>query len=115
MATTKPVPNPHRPNIWGMLRDIIIASINKGQLLLLMTGLLLALMIWKMPSEDVSKLFFAIMNEFKSFYFLGWFLSALLIVAWTFSGRVTNRGYKRELGRMNAEIERLHSQLVTKK
>src|SRR5579871_4151861 len=45
-----------------MLRDVLIASLNKGQFLAALGALLLASLIVKMSSEDVGKLVFRLLR-----------------------------------------------------
>jgi hypothetical protein len=103
--------NPFRPNLWGMLRDVLIASINKGQLLLCMVGFLLGLMIYKMPGQDVSKLFYDVIRQFKSIYYLGWTISGCLIVAWSLVHRQMRKGFSKESIRLHKEINELQKSI----
>lgn len=48
--------NYYRPNFWGMVRDIIIASINKGQFLLMGGWLIIFVLILKVDSNEASHL-----------------------------------------------------------
>lgn len=72
--------NYSRPNIWGMIRDVMIASLNKGQFLLGIVGLIIIILVAKLPSKDVSTLFFGIIELFKSSHFLGWTLSCVFLL-----------------------------------
>src|SRR5687768_5813132 len=59
------------------LRDVLIASINKGQFPFAMLGLVLLTLIVKMPSEDVSKLVFRLVDGVERASLLGYLLSLL--------------------------------------
>ena len=54
--------NYHRPNVWGMIRDVCFASLNKGQFPLAIFGGILVILILKLPDEDASKLILQLLN-----------------------------------------------------
>ncbi|MDB5278830.1 MAG: hypothetical protein JWR61_3785 [Ferruginibacter sp.] len=104
--------NPYRPNVWGMIRDIMVHAINKGQLPVTGLILLLGLVVFKMPAEDVSKLMYATIRQFKTLYYLGWTLDGVIIVTWVIVQRKLTRGYRRELDRINNENQELQKKLL---
>jgi hypothetical protein len=65
-----------------MLRDVLVASINKGQFPIAMVGIIFLAMIVKMPDADVTKLAFQILDDLKTLHLLGYFLTLVVIILW---------------------------------
>lgn len=65
-----------------MLRDVFCASINKGQLPILLVGIIFLVMVVRMPPEDVSKLAFQTLEELKNLHLLGYATTVLVLVLW---------------------------------
>lgn len=95
--------NYYRPNFWGMVRDIIIASINKGQFLLMGGWLIIFVLILKVDSNEASHL----LRNFKTLLIdlriLGWSLSGITIVGWYFNLKFVRRSFHREMNRISRE------------
>ena len=75
----------NRPNFWGMVRDIVIASMNKG--LFLVTGLwiLLFVLIVKLSPEDSRLILKEIFCIFTNWKILGWFLFLFSVIGWIYN------------------------------
>lgn len=80
------------------LRDVLIASINKGQFPFAILGLILLALIMKMPPEDVSRL----VDGVERGSLFGYLLSLLLLAGWYVHARY-QRVITQELERMAAE------------
>jgi hypothetical protein len=83
MATTpkKPQPpNPYRPNMWGMIQNVLINATNRGQIIAGFLGIIVLIGILKMPPADVSKLFFQTMATFKTFSMYGWIIACIILL-----------------------------------
>ena len=65
-----------------MLRDVLVAAINKGQLPPLFAGVIFLVMIIKMPDADVSRLAFEIVQDLKTLHLLGYFLFVVTLIFW---------------------------------
>lgn len=91
------------------LRDVLIASINKGQFPFAILGLVVLTLILKMPSGDVSKLVFRLVDGVERGSFLGYLLSLLLLVGWYVHARYQRRVIAAEIERMAAERNTLQS------
>jgi hypothetical protein len=91
------------------LRDVLIASINKGQFPFAILGLLLLTLIVKMPPEDVSKLVFRLVDGVERGSLLGYLLSLLFLVGWYVHARYQRRVITAEIERMAAERNTLQS------
>lgn len=91
------------------LRDVLIASINKGQFPLAVLGLVLLTLILKMPPADVSKRVFRLVDGVERGSLLGYLLSLLLLGGWYIHARYQRRVIAEELDRMAAERNTLQS------
>jgi len=97
-------------SVWATaLRDVLIASINKGQFPFAILGLVLLTLILKMPSEDVSKLVFRLVDGAERDSLSGYFLSLLFLVGWYAHARYQRRVISGEIVRMAAERNALQS------
>jgi hypothetical protein len=85
------------------LRDVLIASINKGQFPFAILGLVLLTLIVKMPPADVSKLVFRLVDGVEQGSLLGYLLSLLFLIGWYVHARYQRRVIAGEIERMAAE------------
>jgi hypothetical protein len=95
-----------------MLRDVFIASINKGQFPLAIAGGLAALLILKMPPEDVSRLVFRIFEGLKHGWLAGYVISALSLGGWFFHARFQRRIINDEMTRISNERNKSQSKAM---
>lgn len=107
--------NSHKTNLWGMIRDVCVASMNKGQFPIAIFGAIIIILILKMSSEDSSKLVFELMGKFSSLYLLGWFLFIVVIMCWYFSNKNLRRIQALEMKRVTEEKKILQEQLTKRK
>jgi len=91
------------------LRDVLIASINKGQFPFAILGLVLLALIMRMPPEDVSKLVFRLLDGLERGSLLGYLLSLLFLAGWYVHARYQRRVISGEIARMAAERNMLQS------
>jgi len=105
----------NRPNLWGMIQNISIASLNKGQFPIAMVTILLLILIIKLPPEDASKLLFDILELLKSMHILGWILSLISLVAWYLNTKHIRKIHVIEVNRIAEEKKELQQQLLGKK
>ena len=89
-------------NVWSMIADIAVAAINRGQFLPLCLFALVAFIVWKMPSEDVSKLVFRIFDVVDS-TILGYFLFGLACLGWICHARWQRRIFESDIDRIGRE------------
>lgn len=93
------------------IRDIVIAAMNKGQLLPLgMLGVIL-LALYRMPAEDVSSLMFGLVDGTAS-GLLGWIVAVLSLMGWYAHARFQRRTHADEMKRVGDEKKALHEQLL---
>ncbi|MEJ1962627.1 MAG: hypothetical protein WDO56_14220 [Gammaproteobacteria bacterium] len=91
-----------------MLRDVLVASINKGQFPFALVGLVVLVSLLKMPPADVSKLVFRVVDSLSSGWWGGYALTLLVSIAWSAHARFLQRA-------LNAEVRRTslaHAKLV---
>ena len=58
-----------------MLRDVFLASIDRGQFLFAIVGFVIVIVILKMPSKDVSRLAFRLLDSIANGKALGYVLA----------------------------------------
>lgn len=63
-----------RVNVWTMIRDVFVASINKGQFPLALAGFITLFALLKMPGDDVSKLVFRVFDAIENGCLVGYVL-----------------------------------------
>jgi hypothetical protein len=98
-----------------MLRDVFIASINKGQFLFAIVGFVVAIMILKMPAADVSKLVFRMLDAIESAGAVGFILAIAVAGAWFWHARWQRRVIGEEMRRVCKLRTELQAQLLGKK
>jgi hypothetical protein len=106
--------NYHRPNVWGMIRDIGVASLNKGQFPLAVFATIVILIVLRMPQETIAKFAFEILAQFKSLHIVGWVLSGLLASGWLIHSKKLRRVFSREFERISGEKKTLQEKLNAK-
>ncbi len=93
-------PNPFRPNVWGFLRDVLVASMSQGLFMIAVVALLISIILIRMPQADVSKLAFEILGLFKDYKTLGWGITIVVVpTAGIFFNRF-RRLHKEEINRL---------------
>lgn len=85
------------------VRDIVIASMNKGQLPLLAVAAIMLFMIFKMSSDQVNALSLKIIERFSDYSLVGWVLAAVLTFFWWFHANKTRREFNSELARIGEQ------------
>jgi len=90
-----------------MVRDVLIAAMNKGQLIPAFVGLIFMLMIVKMPGTDVSSLMFKIFDLFGERSILGYILFIISLGSWATHVRFQRRLFHGELLRVSDERNKL--------
>jgi len=96
-----------QPNMWGMLRDVLTVSMSKGQFPLALCGVIIVVVLVRMPSGDVSKLAFAVLAGIKSTYLLGYVLWLGCVMGWFFHVRWQRTVIRGEMQRISGERNKL--------
>jgi hypothetical protein len=95
--------NSYRPNFWGMLQNVLIGSMNKGQLPFATISLILIILVIKYPSDKIPEFTQDLFNisTFNSIF--GWCIGIIT----TFSGYYINKRQRRE---HTTEVRRLSNE-----
>lgn len=88
---------------WQMVRDVLIASLNRGQFIPALLGMIFVVMILRMPPEDVSQLVFEIHRNIVNASLVGYFLGMLAISGWFIHSRWQRKLIDREMKRIAEE------------
>lgn len=116
MSSKRPTrPTPERPNLWGMIRDITIAAINKGQFPMVIIAAMVVIVLLRMPKEDVSKLAFSALSFLASNQLMGWAVGTVGIFGWYFHVRYIRKLSSREFERIGREKKQLQEQSLNKR
>ena len=94
------------------VRDMVIASMSRGQLPVLGGMFIFGLIVWKMPSEDISKLTFKIFENIINLQLLSFILLLIALPLYFFHVRFIRKEHSKELERMGNEKSELQSLLV---
>lgn len=103
--------NKHSVTWAQAFRDTVIASMNRGQLPVLGGMFIFALIIWKMPEQDVSKLAFMILENIKKFQLIAYPLLIIVTLLYFYHVRFMRKDFSRELERIGKEKSALQSSL----
>jgi hypothetical protein len=85
------------------LRDILIASISKGQFPMVLCATVVLVIVLRMPPEDVSGLAFRILDAAERRAIGGYVLAAILLVAWIIHARYQRKQFRIEFDRISSE------------
>jgi len=88
-------------NFWQMMRDVLIASLSKGQFVIAVIFFTWIIMILKMPSKDVSRLVFEIINGLKTGNLIPTFLIPVILLSWFFHSRWQRKIIRTEMERVS--------------
>lgn len=106
--------NSYRPNFWGMLQNVLIAALNKGQLLPMAFTLVVVILIIKYPNDQIPALFDKILNVSITNGVFGWLFAS----GSTFGGfmliRWQRRIHTKEIQRISKEKKTLQEKLAKK-
>lgn len=89
---------------------MVVASINRGQLPIFGFFLVIVMLIWKMPAEDVSRLVFELLTSLRQAELIAYVISAILAVGWFAHSRVMRKVFSEEFERIGREKTSLQSQ-----
>jgi len=109
-----PVKNtPSRNSNWpGAFRDILVASLNKGQFPIAFALVIFGIIFWRMPEQELSKFVFNLLDRFENNYILGWFFFLLSLFGWYFHNRYVVKIHCNEMDRISNEKIELQNKLL---
>lgn len=94
------------------VRDVLIASMNKGLFPLAVLALIVIVAIVKMPSEDVSTLVFQVVQGLTARALIGWFLSGGIAIFWLLHSKWQRRIINAEMARLSDLRNQLQEKLL---
>lgn len=92
-------------------RDIVVASINKGQLPLVILGAVLLLLIWRMPEPQVGDLVNRLLDGLETGWLVGYLLWLTTVGVWFVHARHQQRVMALEIARLSDERSKLQETL----
>jgi hypothetical protein len=109
-----PVKNPpSRMSNWsGAVRDILVASLNKGQFPVAFALVILAIIFLRMPAKELSIFVFNVLDRFENNYIFGWFFFILSLFGWYFHNRYVVKVHCNEMDRVSTEKTDLQNKLL---
>jgi hypothetical protein len=96
-----------------VIRDVLIASMNKGQFPLALLALIILAFLFKMPPNDVSQLAFAILENIVNGSLLGYLLGGGTTIGWFIHSKWQRRVLHEEIERLSLERNELQQKLLT--
>ena len=100
---------------WEFLRDVLIASMNKGQFPAALLAMVVLSMIWRMPPVDVSKLMFRLLDVAEEERLVGYVVSVVSLFGWFFHARYQRKLINQEMLRISDERNQLQARELGKK
>ncbi|MDQ1164621.1 hypothetical protein [Flavobacterium sp. SORGH_AS_0622] len=109
-----PVKNPpSRISNWsGAFRDVLVASLNKGQFPVAFVLIILGIIFWRMPEKELSVFVFNLLDRFENNYILGWFFFLVSLFGWYFHNRYVVKVHRIEMERNTSEKVDLQNKLL---
>lgn len=90
-----------------MLRDVLVASLNRGQFPMAIMGLIVVIAICRMPPPDLARLMFRLLDATEVRKYGGYALSVIIAVAWAIHSRRQRREMAAEMIRLSEQRTRL--------
>ena len=91
---------------WEAIRDILVTSLNKGQFPLAVIALVVLMVLWRMPSADVSKLAFDVLADLRNGYLVGYAIGVMAVGGWFWHAKYLRRAAANEVQRIATERTR---------
>jgi hypothetical protein len=97
---------------WQMVRDVLVASLNKGQFPLACCFVLAIVISVRMPEGDLSKLAWRLLDDLESGKVLGYALFVLALLGWYGHSRFLRKMASDEMNRVTRERNRLQEKAI---
>jgi phosphotransferase system glucose/maltose/N-acetylglucosamine-specific IIC component len=107
--------NFNRPNFWGFLQNVLLASLNKGQLPGMFVGLYMLILIIKLPTNEVSDIIREIITISKVNSILGWVLAVIVTLVSYYLIKRLRINHTNEIKRITNKKQELQEKLAGKK
>jgi len=114
-STSNNKPNQFRPNLWGMISNVIIAAINKGQIIPLALLLSFIIFMFRIPADKLSEFGTESLNVFEKWHILGWVITFMESLAGFYYIKRIRTKHNKEIERMSDEKTKLQELLLKTK
>jgi len=111
----KYTPKNHQVTWAQAVRDVLIASMNRGQLPIIGVLSLFFLIIWKMPSEDATKLAFSILDSLRAGELVSYIVLSVVIMGWFFHAKIMRTNFSKEVQRIGTQKTAIQSKAANTK
>lgn len=98
-------------NIWAMIRDTLIASMNKGQLPLMAVILIILVLVSKLDAKEAANILNKIIDLLVKGSILGYALFGITLLGWFVHVKVQRRIFSSEINRLSEERTTLQEKL----
>jgi hypothetical protein len=98
-----------------MTRDVLIASMSKGQFPIAIVGIVIIIIVARMPQDEVGKLASNLLAKIESRYWAGFAFWLLTAIGWFYHARWQRKRIDREMKRISEERTQLQAKLINKK
>ncbi|WP_249960841.1 hypothetical protein [Histophilus somni] len=92
------------------VRDVLNTAMNRGQLPILIIILAFVFILYRLPTEDISKLTFLFLEYLKNGYIAGYILFIVTVLAWIRDAKRNRRNY----AKLETEIKKYSSKMKNK-
>ena len=94
------------------VRDILTASMTKGQLPLLMAGFILLSLVWRMSEKKVDACVDALLAGLEHFWLVGYLMFFVAMLGWYFHSKHQRRLFTDEMTRVTDERNKLQEKML---
>lgn len=108
---TSEIPNRHQPNLYAALRDVLIASMQKGQLPVAIFGIILIILFLRMPAEKIPEIVLTTVSVFTKTATLGWLIAFMVIIFSFFARVLRSKKHNSEVAMLKNETSILKDRL----
>lgn len=102
----------HKSNGWAMLENVLVRSIDKGQLPIAGVILIIVILVMRMPEERAYQLVVKILELASNWSITGWILGFIGIFGWIYSTKRLRRLHTYEIRRLSDERTKLQEELI---
>lgn len=102
----------HKVTIAEATRDVVIASMNKGQLPLVFVGFYVLVILIRVPDHELVSFLRKFAFALKDYCYWGYILSILITFGWFFSARMMRKMHSEECHRIGKEKSSLQEKLL---
>lgn len=93
-----------------MIRDVLIAAINKGQFLTAILGLIALVSVSRMPPDQLAVLWHTVIDKLADYSLAGWVWGGSVTIVWIAHVKSLRRRAGGELDRVSTERNRLQKE-----